>query len=78
LPDEQLQLLDEGDDMSQEKKREPIAWAVVGLDGDPKEANSIFWPATCRHTTDGDAKAAAQAWADQHGYSIVPLYAEAA
>lgn len=54
---------------------EPVAWAVVTSDGDPREANSIHWPATCRHVHDGDAKAAAQAWADRFGYSIVPLYA---
>lgn len=60
---------------SETRQSEPVAWAVVTSDGDPREANSIHWPATCRHTADGDAKQAAQNWADRHGYSIVPLYA---
>jgi hypothetical protein len=53
----------------------PVAWAVVTSDGDPREANSIHWPATCRHSHDGDAEASAKAWAKQFGYTAVPLYA---
>lgn len=64
-----------GDDSVIPAGAAPVAWAVVHSDGDPREANSIHWPATCRHTAGGDPKAAAQAWADRFGYSIVPLYA---
>lgn len=61
---------------SEKGDREPVAWAVVHADGDPREANSIYWPATCRHTHDGDAEAAAKKWAASFGYGVVPLYAD--
>lgn len=72
-------ICDERASESHASSSEPVAWAVVDSSGDPREANSIHWPATCRHDPHfGDAKAAAQSWADKFGYSIVPLIAASA